>query len=381
MLSLTVWMNMPSFYQGDVFRALVNSGEVELQVVFANDLSEDRLELGWETDLSGYPYRFLDKDRPILDAVRLAWTQRDRLHIVNGLWAEPAFAAALTLFAAVGSDYLIYSEAPNPFVSRSLSRRMLRAAFGKLIARRARSALPISHLASEFLKSLGVHEELMYPFGYFRARALVGKAVSLKTKNKIEVVFVGQIVHRKGLDLLLEAMRPLFEKHKHLILSVIGTGEKEVCFQEQVDDLGLTERVLFEGTTPYDQILDRLATADVLVLPSRWDGWGLVVNEAFAVGLPVIVSDQCGVADLVRNDINGYVFRSGDASSLRASLSAFIDKKADWGQLRAQSRATGETISAESVAPYLIECLRHLKGMTTERPLPPWHSTLEPAAS
>ena len=62
-----------------------------------------------------------------------------------------------------------------------------------------------------------------------------------------------------------------------------------------------------------------IAAADLLALPSRWDGWGLVVNEALAVGVPVIASNACGASDLIRQDVNGYVFTSEDAASLRES--------------------------------------------------------------
>src|SRR6266498_4731817 len=95
MLPLTIWMNYPSFYQGDLFRSLIASKQVDLQVIFAKRLTADRLQLRWEDDLRGYPYRFIDKRHRLYDALRLAWTQRERIHIVNGVWAEPAFTAAL----------------------------------------------------------------------------------------------------------------------------------------------------------------------------------------------------------------------------------------------------------------------------------------------
>src|SRR2546423_12890186 len=109
MLPLTVWMNYPSFYQGDLFRSLLASAQVDLQVIFAKRLPADRLQLGWDEDLHGYAYRFLDPRHRLSDARRLAWAARRRLHIVNGIWAEPAFTAALLTLAAARSRYAIYS--------------------------------------------------------------------------------------------------------------------------------------------------------------------------------------------------------------------------------------------------------------------------------
>src|SRR5207237_10032858 len=123
MLHVTIWMNMPSFYQEDLFRALVDSGKVELKIIFARNLTEQRTALGWHRDLKGYSSEFLNGWRSIPNALRFAWQQRDRVHVVSGLWAEPAFASALIILTITQSRYLIYSEAPNPFLTRSLSKK------------------------------------------------------------------------------------------------------------------------------------------------------------------------------------------------------------------------------------------------------------------
>ncbi len=371
MLPVTVWMNYPSFYQGDLYRELVSSGEVDIEVVFAKNLTPDRLELGWQDDLAGYPHRFID--RSISAAVRLARSQRDRIHIVNGLWAEPSFAAALLTLALSGSAYAIYSEAPDPWQHRSAGKRLLQTSFGKTLVGRAVGVLPVSSLAVDFYKRLGVPDKAIYPFGYFRSgERWVSRSTHSDDRAKIEIIFAGQIVYRKGLDLLIDATKPLFEQHGNLFLTIIGTGEMKSKLQDQAEACGLTDRILFEGVIPPEKIPARLAKADLLVLPSRWDGWGVVVNEAFSVGLPVIVSDSCGASDLVNSDLNGYVFRSGDADDLRACLSSFLSRKAFWPHLRAGSLETGAKISTEEAAPYLIECIRHMMGLRSQQPAPPW---------
>jgi glycosyltransferase involved in cell wall biosynthesis len=373
MLPLTIWMNYPSFYQGDLFRTLIASGEVDLQVVFAKGLTPDRLQLGWQDDLKDYPYSFLDKRQPISHAMRLAWSQRHRIHIVNGLWAEPAFAAALLVFAFSGSQYAIYSEAPDPFMYRSAIKRLLRTCFGKVIVSQATGALPISHLAFEFYKRLGMREQDLYPFGYFRSRGRVASRSADPTSRKgIEIIFVGQIIHRKGIDLLVEAMLPLFDEHPDMHLTIVGEGEMIAALQEHISTLKLTERVVFEGVLPPYKIPSRVVQADLLVLPSRWDGWGVVVNEAFSVGVPVIVSERCGAADLVHEGSNGYVFRSEDVEDLRTCLRQFLDRQMDWPGFRARASAMGSKISIDEVTSYLIKSLKHMCGLVNERTAPPW---------
>jgi glycosyltransferase involved in cell wall biosynthesis len=371
MLRLTIWMNMPSFYQCDLFRALEAREDVDLEVIFAKDLTRDRVELGWHNDLKGFSYRFLDHRNMRADAVRLARSQRKRFHVINGLWSEPAFVAAVMTLAASNSKYAIYSEAPDPRQRRSMIKRAVRLSLGKMIAPRAAGALSISRLAAEFFKSTGVTHPKIYPFGYFRSCAAIPNSPS-KTDNRIEVVFVGQLVHRKGIDLLIDAMVPLFGQHPSVFLMMIGSGEMSAEIRAKAATLGVLDRLVFEGVMPAQQIPQRLARADVLVLPSRWDGWGMVVNEALSVGLPVIVSDSCGAADLVTNGVNGFVFRSEDASDLNQCLASFLDRRNDWPLFRLNAAATGKRISIAEVTPYLVKCLNHMTGVAAERPQPPW---------
>lgn len=369
MLPLTIWMNMPSPYQSDLFRDLVASGKVELQVIFARKLSQERQQLGWPRELAGYPYYFLPSNS-LVDALRLAWRQRRRFHIVNGLWVESSFAAALVMLALSGSAYVIYSEAPDPALHRTAGKKLLRTVFGRGIARRAAGVLPVSHFGVEFYRTLGVSEDRIYPFGYFRAGAQPPR--HLQSQHKIEVVYIGQVIYRKGIDLLLEAIAPLFQEYPMLSLTIIGTGDLLDTLQEQTHTLDIREQVTFAGALSSEKILTRLQEASILVLPSRWDGWGMVVNEALSVGVPVIVSDRCGAADLIRNGENGYIFQNEDVAALRQCLTSFLSRRATWEDLCANATAVGSRISTEAVAPYLIRCLQHMTGMQQERPQPPW---------
>jgi len=370
MLPLTVWMNMPSFHQADLFNDLVSSGEVDLQVVYARKLSSDRIQLGWRQKDEAGKNETLSGFLPLKKIFYLVWSGRKRIHIVNGIWAEPKFMVALFFLLLFGCSFFIYSEAPEKTQYRSLIKLLFQKLFGAFVARRAKGLLAVSHFASDFYEKLGFAQRRIYPFGYFRS----GLNDFEKEENQEgrEIIFIGQIIHRKGVDILLKAIAPLFDEYENLRLTIIGDGEEKTSLKKIVNEKGISDRVIWEGIVQSEEILSRLAKADILVLPSRWDGWGMVINEAFSVGIPVIVSDQCGAADLVQTGVNGYIFKSEDVEDLRKQLREFLNSRDRWKELKQNAYETSKTISTEAVTPYLIECLKHATGQIEKRPTPPW---------
>lgn len=133
-----------------------------------------------------------------------------------------------------------------------------------------------------------------------------------------EILYVGQLIVRKRVDLLLQAFSRLAEPSTRL--RIIGQGAEAQNLHQLAGQLGLADRVSFVQGLPNAEIVSAMAAADVLVLPSRFDGWGAVVNEALMVGTPVICSDRCGASDVIENGRNGYVFEAGNADALKGRL-------------------------------------------------------------
>ncbi len=137
-----------------------------------------------------------------------------------------------------------------------------------------------------------------------------------------EVLYVGQLIPRKRVDLLLTAFSQLAWPSARL--RIIGQGEEQQKLEQLAALLGIADRVRFSPTMPNADTVAAMAGADLLVLPSRFDGWGAVVNEALMVGTPVICSNRCGASDVIDEGRNGYVFEAGDASALHDRLHRFF---------------------------------------------------------
>lgn len=134
------------------------------------------------------------------------------------------------------------------------------------------------------------------------------------------VLFVGKLIPRKRPADLLAAFEFLQSSLPNLAIAYAGDGELRPVLEARISDSRLRNaRVLgFKNQMALPEIY---GMADMLVIPSARENWGLVVNEAMACGLPIITSDKTGAAaDIVRNDENGFVYTCGDVGALSQAI-------------------------------------------------------------
>ena len=125
-------------------------------------------------------------------------------------------------------------------------------------------------------------------------------------------ITVGQFIYRKGFDILLNAWALCDKEYELYIIGAEPTKE----YIDIKDRLHL-KNVHFEGFKTKEELKCYYQAADLFVLPTREDIWGLVVNEAMANGLPVITTDHCVAGiELVQNGENGYIVPTEDCNSL-----------------------------------------------------------------
>jgi glycosyltransferase involved in cell wall biosynthesis len=125
----------------------------------------------------------------------------------------------------------------------------------------------------------------------------------------VKFIFVGMPIHRKGFDLLIASYRRLAAEYPDAELHVVGDAA-------MARSLTANNKLVFHGKLSHAQLGHLLARMDCLVLPSRLESFGMVVVEALAAGLPVIVSDHAGAAQAIRNGENGWVVPAGNEQAL-----------------------------------------------------------------
>jgi UDP-glucose:(heptosyl)LPS alpha-1,3-glucosyltransferase len=118
-------------------------------------------------------------------------------------------------------------------------------------------------------------------------------------ENELAVLFIGSAFQRKGLDRVIPAI------NEGMRLLVVGKGDHIPKFTKMIKAHHCGQRISIEGIT--DNVINYYALADVVVLPSRSEAFGMSILEGMACGLPVIVSQNSGVADLIRHGKNGFL--------------------------------------------------------------------------
>jgi glycosyltransferase involved in cell wall biosynthesis len=152
--------------------------------------------------------------------------------------------------------------------------------------------------------------------------------------GRISFGYIGALHPHKGVELLLEAFRGLGDRADlHIYGSAFGSPISEGYSARMAERFGT--HVIFHGEYDNQRIDAILASLDVIVVPSLWyENSPLTIQEAFIGGVPVITADRGGMAELVRDGVDGLHFRIGDAASLRATLQSVIENPAILTELR-----------------------------------------------
>jgi len=201
-----------------------------------------------------------------------------------------------------------------------------------LSLRRADRVIAVSGASRDFCSSLGVPEERVevVPNGVdpslfhggvdgrgFRRRLGVGEGGRL-------VATAIRLVRRKGPYLLLQAFAELAEEFPGLRLVVAGEGPEEEGMRRRVEEEGLDGRVKLVGRLSHRGVAGLMAGADLFVLPSSVEAFGLVAVEAMAVGTPVVCPRAGGILEFGRDGYNCLMFEPGDPSSLREAMARLL---------------------------------------------------------
>jgi glycosyltransferase involved in cell wall biosynthesis len=389
---LAALVSHPIQYQVPLFRALAAHPEIDLHVFFCSRTGAERymdvefgVDIKWDIPLDeGYPHSYLPNWSPKPHVVgfaglinpaivsRVLFGGFDALwihgwsHVTDWLAALSAMVRGVPLFLRGDTNVL-----REPAGFRRLIKRFL---LGGILFRSASGFLTIGTRNREFYKMYGVNSERVFPTPYAvdneffqnEASALAPKKRELKDSEKIDpdlpvVLFSGKLIDLKRPMDLLEAFARA-RRNVPASLVWVGDGALRPEMEKFIREHDVPN-VHFLGFRNQRELPACYAMADVFVLPSGAEAWGLVVNEAMCFGLPLVLSDRVGAAvDMVEEGRNGFVYPVGDVNTLAARLETLLRDEQLRLKMGSRSLALIGQWGIKENIEGVLQALRHTAG-------------------
>lgn len=236
---------------------------------------------------------------------------------------------------------------------------MYNQTLGKLLIQNSARVIAVSRTNAEDLVKSGVTEQkiTVIPNGIKLERFLDGTSKSIE-KNGPIILCVGRISEDKGIDCLIRAAQSVVESFPQARFLIVGEDYGYLGkLRALVNNLNIKKSVIFTGRLTDNQLVDVYRSADVFVLPSELEAFGIVVIEAMASGVPVIVSNCGGMKDIVKDGTNGFLFDVGDARQLAEKIMLFLSDE----ELRTKLASDGkETVMKSYTIEKVVDKLEEL---------------------
>ena len=348
-MNIAIITTHPIQYQAPLFRAIAGEQHIELTVFFGSDHGVDPSKIdpgfgkafSWDVPLlDGYRHVFLKNSHPGISvndwrldgpALKSYLTSENFDAIVIFGWNKMLFWQAMWWGRKNGIPLILRGES-NLKQARNRLVKSTKEVLFPLLFKQFKSFLAIGTLNAGLYKHFGVPDEAIFiaPYcvdnDYFKEQSTAQKINARQLRAELSIpygdtvfLFMAKFIDRKRpLDVIAAAAGLRKACDNHVIL--VGDGPLMADCRQAIKEYGLSNVHVF-GFKNQGQLPMFYAAADVLVLSSEYETWGLVINEAMACGLPCIVSDSCGAAaDLIIEGETGFIYPVGSVDQLERCM-------------------------------------------------------------
>jgi glycosyltransferase involved in cell wall biosynthesis len=341
---LVLLTELISPYRIPVFNALASRDDVNLHVMFLSETDPSQRQWLIYKDEIRFSHEVLPSWQRRIGGYHLLWNRGVSSSlgkispdvIVCGGYSYPAFWQAAAWARRRKIPLVLWSESTKR--DRRRQHKWVERAKRKFIST-CRAYIVPGKASREYLETLGVGDKPIFTapnavdierFATLAeaARAHADEIRGVEGLPDRYFLYAGRITREKGVFDLLEAYARLSQERRSRVgLVFVGDGAARSRLMKRAKELD-GSRVIFPGFVQRDNLAKYYALADALVLPTYSDPWGLVVNEAMASGLPIVVSKAAGCAeDLVRHGWNGFVVRPREVGRLAEALGSLADDR------------------------------------------------------
>jgi glycosyltransferase involved in cell wall biosynthesis len=381
-IEIVSWHPLLTDHQAYTLQGLSTAGNVSITVNVAKTQDAIRKAQGWtETNLPTLNTQVIPKSRSLHYIYHQLKAHANSIHLFSSPFEQPKLILALFLAVSMGLKVYLISEPYSPlaigylqegkgFINKLKSwlRPFIYSVYGFFLKKTLEGVFAISPLAISQYKLMGIEDKNIFPFGYFVpvvSPNVDSANLPPSISEKCRIVFVGNLISRKGLDLLIESAKRLYQAGVDFYIDVYGHGNSDL-FEFN------SAYIRYVGQIPFGQAQSVIANYDLLVLPSRYDGWGVVVNEAILAGVPVVCSDYVGAGAVVEKWGCGILYSSNKENALYDALFMLITNSEQRKIMADITLNVRKTLTPDVAGEYMFKVIS-AGCLGLPKPLNPWY--------
>lgn len=359
---LTLWQQMASPHLSPLLGGLAPRFD-RVRLVTLGEMDETRTAIGWDETVPPGVEWLQARNSSERSALLQDSTRAADLHLLQGLKPLRSQIMVQNALRESPAAIVLMSELPWPGATAAsrFALKLREVVLTRYWRRRAHALFAFGEEAAEHYRRCGFPIEKIHPFFY--VPPLSDERPRSRPHHEPIIAVAARLSFYKGVDILLRALGSISSQSWRL--QVAGDGPMRPMLENLAKEVGVADRVEWLGWRSAHTVPRLFADADLMVLPSRHEGWGAVVNEALGVGTPVVVSRGAGAHCLVRDPLLGETVGPGDAEALAQAISRQLERpgSARRDVIRTWSR---QRISPAVAADYFVA---RLEGASV---LPPW---------
>ena len=368
------WFDYPPKVEVGAFNAFTKLWNGIVYYAISNPHRSERVLANWGDEYGDVKivklYEKTDRAKAIESLVQ---DHPDAIHVLNGFDTKICKEIKPFLFKD-GLKALLFTERPAIFgnwgeaLLRKVYTTVKYARLSREYSKYVRAILPLGKQGVHVFQKLGFPKDRMYDFMYCPSLTDLSNKKDIEVHSPIRFVYVGRFFYKtKGTDVLLDALPFLKGEWSLDLVGGYGANREDVLNRIQG-----YKNVRFAGTWDSNSVVKNIQNYDVVLIPSKADGWNLLVNEAFHAGVGVIVSDQAVSHEVVENHGGGAVFKSQAPEQMAMAMQRVIDNPLVAMEWMRASRENVQYISKETVGQYLYGIVRYEFFQAEEKPKCPW---------